>query len=1351
MAISPPTGWTLNTLSGNAWTQNTVVPKSGTKAAWCTTGGSTFTNSWLISPALSLNSSKFYRISYWYRGVVSTYEDFNVTAGAGNTPAAQTTIVHKYTSIHSGVYAEGVDTFSVPVSGNYNFGFDCLSSQYSGSILLDSVVIREIVPAPCNGIPFVGTASGPLIAGYNNNFTLSLSGYYVFYTGMEFQWQSSASGQNNFQDIPGATTQNSNIAQNASTDYRCRIRCANTGSVAYSNTITVSMPDAGGLFREKYIGNTTSTSQINGMYFLTAAKGFAAFADKIGYTLDSGHTFSMRTVTGSNTNYNGYSVNLTFGFSPRGIYAFTQDSLLVYGDYGAEPSILFSADNGLNWKLMFHQDYSLDQDFSNSFFDLKFLSSSVGIAINQKYIVETANRGQTWTVKKQIPLSQTSNFSRLALPSSYTSTEAFAVAGNYMYKRQSGTWNQQLPGVPAGTALNFNNVSFVTDLVGYVTNDVNYGLYRTNNGGNNWTLMNDTLQSPVYASDLFFTDDSTGFATTKYTYNVQKTTNRGVTWELCKRNSSYQYANYGMNRLFFLNNQTCWAGGLGEYLMLSTTAGNPTLPHAIFNIDTSALTPSGIVNLRNNSKAYYHFDWYKNGVLFSHNFQPAYTHDPAVLNDTIKLVINNGTDSDSLTLYQAFPVYINTPIINSFTPNTGSEGTVVTISGIGFTGATAVRFGTVAARSFTINSNSSITTVVGGGNTGNLSVTSPAGTGTGHIFTYIPGIPPVITSFSPESGPVGTVVTISGSGFNGSSDSNMVFVGKVKAQILTASATQITCVVQSGSSFNPISVLNSAKHLSGYSVKPFGLTFTGNSSITGNSFRDVLDIQAPYNYYSQQMYPRYITSGDIDGDGKVDLLTSSNRGSDSLMYYRNASFPNTILFDKGVSIASSTSAQIGDMNGDGRPDIVYYNTVTGGMGVLKNTLTAGHISLNPSGNFTPVPGVNEFCISDIDCDGKPDIVMAGYNQSEIGVLRNVSSGPVINFTPVQEFAASGNPIGIAAGDLNGDGKPDVITSGVGNTISVFKNTGTVGNISFNREPDLPGAGEGSKLFIADVDGDGKQDIIISYSTSGTAFSVFRNTGSGGNISFAARADFTAPNNDDADAGIPENFTGDSLPDFFSGNFYYQSFYLHKNVSTAGVVNYPGAIGFGLGVIASMSAADFDGDGKPDLALAFNSNYFGIYKNGIGDPVPISLCPYLPNSTYINSNLTGTSYQWQRDSGSGYINISDGTGYTGTNDYRLGVLNTSSSDYGAKYRCLVDGNFSDVFVIKFEDTWTGGEDNSWENINNWSCFYLPDAFTDVIIPENSNVNVNANVFIRSLLLNRGAHLTVNPLYNLNILH
>src|SRR5207245_1994896 len=136
-------------------------------------------------------------------------------------------------------------------------------------------------------------------------------------------------------------------------------------------------------------------------------------------------------------------------------------------------------------------------------------------------------------------------------------------------------------------------------------------------------------------------------------------------------------------------------------------------------------------------------------------------------------------------------VVIVAPSITSFTPTNGPVGASVTITGSNFTGTTAVTFAGTAA-SFTVNSSTQITaTVPTGAQSGAIQVTNPAGTATSSS-NFVVTVVPVITSFTPTSGPVGTVVTITGIGFTAT---NKVSFSIAAASFIVNSDTQITATV----------------------------------------------------------------------------------------------------------------------------------------------------------------------------------------------------------------------------------------------------------------------------------------------------------------------------------------------------------------------------------------------------------------------------------------------------------------------------------------------------------------------------------------------------------------------------
>ncbi|QUW01564.1 IPT/TIG domain-containing protein [Chloracidobacterium sp. MS 40/45] len=154
-------------------------------------------------------------------------------------------------------------------------------------------------------------------------------------------------------------------------------------------------------------------------------------------------------------------------------------------------------------------------------------------------------------------------------------------------------------------------------------------------------------------------------------------------------------------------------------------------------------------------------------------------------------------------------VVILPPTITGFSPTSAPVGASVTITGTNFTGTTSVRFNGITAV-FTLNSNTQITaTVPAGATTGPITVTNPAGTATSSTgFVVI--LPPTISGFSPASGAVGALITISSGDFIVSGESfagvtGVLFNG-VAATFTVNSPAQITATVPAGATTGPISI-----------------------------------------------------------------------------------------------------------------------------------------------------------------------------------------------------------------------------------------------------------------------------------------------------------------------------------------------------------------------------------------------------------------------------------------------------------------------------------------------------------------------------------------------------------------
>src|SRR5207245_321135 len=130
---------------------------------------------------------------------------------------------------------------------------------------------------------------------------------------------------------------------------------------------------------------------------------------------------------------------------------------------------------------------------------------------------------------------------------------------------------------------------------------------------------------------------------------------------------------------------------------------------------------------------------------------------------------------------------------------------LVTVNGTGFTGATKVTFYSSVVASFSLVSDTQITTTVpAGARTGKIQVTNSAGTGASSS-SFVVIVAPSITSFTPTNGPVGATVTITGSNFTGTT---AVSLDGVAASFTVNLNTKITATVPTGATTGPIQVTN---------------------------------------------------------------------------------------------------------------------------------------------------------------------------------------------------------------------------------------------------------------------------------------------------------------------------------------------------------------------------------------------------------------------------------------------------------------------------------------------------------------------------------------------------------------
>jgi hypothetical protein len=251
------------------------------------------------------------------------------------------------------------------------------------------------------------------------------------------------------------------------------------------------------------------------------------------------------------------------------------------------------------------------------------------------------------------------------------------------------------------------------------------------------------------------------------------------------------------------------------------------------------------------------------------------------------------------------------------------------------------------------------------------------------------------------------------------------------------------------------------------------------------------------DYYSTGLDPRDVAAADLDGDAWLDLAVA-NRGSGSVSVFLNqgdGSFQAAVPFAAG---AEPLALAIGDLDGDSHPEIVTSNSGSNSVSVLKGN---GDGSFQAAVSFTVGDEPWGLALADYDGDEQLDVAVVNRTSLSVSILLNDGAGGLL---PAGSFYAAGfstKPSWLTAGDLDGDGDPDLVvaknyqnlyfTEGY---VEIFMNDGAGG---FSSAGSITIGNTGSNPQLLDLDEDEDLDIAIAgFVGSSNKLNLLLNDGDG---------------------------------------------------------------------------------------------------------------------------------------------------------------------------------------------------------------------------------------------------------------
>ncbi len=249
-----------------------------------------------------------------------------------------------------------------------------------------------------------------------------------------------------------------------------------------------------------------------------------------------------------------------------------------------------------------------------------------------------------------------------------------------------------------------------------------------------------------------------------------------------------------------------------------------------------------------------------------------------------------------------------------------------------------------------------------------------------------------------------------------------------------------------------------------------------------NSTAGIISFAAPQSITLTGSKVSQVKIRDMDLNGKPELVVSDQAAS-RVFVVANQSSLATIQFGTpvGISLGGTSVTDglaVGDLDGDALPEIAVceFLSPSGKIFILKNLSTPGTLSFGSPNLLTTSTTISNLQIGDLDGDGKPELAAPALLASSVLIFRNQCTPSSIQFAAPAQIPANQKPWGIDFGDMDGDGKTDIVVASITQkAVTVLNNQSTAGNFVFQTLT-VPTTYINRNLAISDVDNDARPDL-----------------------------------------------------------------------------------------------------------------------------------------------------------------------------------------------------------------------------------------------------------------------------------